>query len=211
MSILEIENISYRYKGRKNKQVLKNATMTFEKGVFYVIVGVSGSGKTTLLSLLAGLDVPQEGAVLFNGENILKKGLTIHRKEHVSIVFQNYNLIDYMTPYENIRLVQRNADVQTLMNLGLQEDEIRRNILKLSGGQQQRAAIARSLSSDSPIILADEPTGNLDSETAGDIIKILKDSAAELQKCVIVVTHSKQLAKQADVILCLKKGELFKI
>lgn len=211
MSILEIKDVSYRYKGRSNSPVLKNIQATFEKGRFYVIVGVSGSGKTTLLSLLAGLDVPQAGQILFEGEDIQKAGLSKHRKEHISIVFQNYNLIDYMTPYENSRLVKKNADKATLLSLGLQEDELSRNVLKLSGGQQQRAAIARSLASDAPIILADEPTGNLDSDTANDIIHILKESAAQLHKCVIVVTHSKQLAKEADVLLRLKKGNLFEI
>ena len=119
--------------------------MTFEEGKFYVIVGTSGSGKTTLLSLLAGLDEPQSGQILYAEEDIQRKGLSYHRRHHVSIVFQNYNLIDYLTPYENVCLTKRKADPALLHSLGLAEDEIRRNVMKLSGGQQQRTALGRSL------------------------------------------------------------------
>lgn len=211
MISLEMKQLSYQYKNTKKKQLLQNINMTFEEGRFYAIVGVSGSGKTTLLSLLAGLDQPQEGAILFQGEDIRKQGLSKHRKEHVSIVFQNYNLIDYMTPYENMRLVNRKIDEKLLLDLGLEEDECKRTVLKLSGGQQQRAALGRALASEAPIILADEPTGNLDDETAQDIIQILKDCAKKLHKCVIVVTHSKQVALEADVVLRLKKGSLLEL
>lgn len=211
MSILEIKDLTYRYKGNKHKRILNQINVSFDKGVFYVIAGVSGSGKTTLLSLLAGLDQQEEGTILFQGEDILAKGLSKHRKHHVSIVFQNYNLIDYMTPYENMRLVNRKIDSSMLLDMGLEEDEIKRTVLQLSGGQQQRAALARALANDAPIILADEPTGNLDDETAQDIIQILKNCAKELNKCVIVVTHSKQVAKEADVVLRLKKGKLYEI
>lgn len=137
--------------------------------------------------------------------------MSYHRRHHVSIVFQNYNLIDYLTPYENVCLTKRKADPALLHSLGLAEDEIRRNVMKLSGGQQQRTALGRSLASDAPIILADEPTGNLDSETADDIIRVLKTSASQLNKCVIVVTHSKRLAKAADVIVRLRHGMLYEI
>lgn len=211
MSILEIKDLTYRYKGNKHKQILNQINVSFDEGVFYVIAGVSGSGKTTLLSLLAGLDQQEEGTILFQGEDILAKGLSKHRKHHVSIVFQNYNLIDYMTPYENMRLVNRKIDSSMLLDMGLEEDEIRRTVLQLSGGQQQRAALARALANDAPIILADEPTGNLDDETAQDIIQILKNCAKELNKCVIVVTHSKQVTKEADIVLRLKKGKLYEI
>lgn len=209
MSLLEIKDVSYHYKSNKAKQILNKVSIAFEEGKFYVIIGISGSGKTTLLSLMAGLDEPQNGEILFKGENIQKHGLLKHRHKNVSIVFQNYNLIDYMTPYENLCLTKKKADRELLTQLGLENDEINRNVLHLSGGQQQRVALGRSLVSDAPIILADEPTGNLDSETATDIIKILKDSAHQLNKCVIVVTHSKQLAKEADQILRLKKGVLY--
>ena len=156
---------------------------------------------------MAGLDEPNEGEILFEGTNIKAKGYEHHRKHNVSIVFQNYNLIDYLTAYENIKIVNKNADKDLLKKLGLKEDEINRNVLKLSGGQQQRVAFARALASDSSIILADEPTGNLDSNTANEITEILKSSAHNYGKCVIVVTHSKELANSADVVLNLKDGK----
>ena len=209
--MLEMKDISYTYKGKGNRQILTDINMTFEEGKFYVIVGTSGSGKTTLLSLLADLDEPQSGQILYAGGDIQRKGLSYHRRHHVSIVFQNYNLIDYLTPYENVCLTKRKADPALLHSLGLAEDQIRRNVMKLSGGQQQRTALGRSLASDAPIILADEPTGNLDSETADDIIRVLKTSASQLNKCVIVVTHSKRLAKAADVIVRLRHGMLYEI
>lgn len=208
--ILELDNISYSYKNNKKQKVLNNVNMPFEKGSFYAILGTSGSGKTTLLSLLAGLDEPQAGEVLFLGENIKVKGYENHRREHISLVFQNYNLIDYMTPIENLKLVNKKADKQILVDFGLSEQDIHRNVLQLSGGQQQRVAIARALVSDVPIILADEPTGNLDEDTADDIIRVLQHSAHKEEKCVIVVTHSKHLAKQADVVLELKNKRLIK-
>ena len=174
----------------------------------YAILGVSGSGKTTLLSLIGGLDVPQKGKILFEEENILQRGLEYHRRNRVSLIFQSYNLVDYMTPIENVELTAKQDVLPLLERLGLTTEEAKRNVMKLSGGQQQRVAIARALASDTPVILADEPTGNLDEDTAGDITKILKESAHELNKCVIVVTHSNELASQADVILKLKRGSL---
>ena len=123
----------------------------------------------------------QEGQVLFDGEDIQTKGSSYHRKHHVSLVFQNYNLIDYLTPLENVRLVNKQAGKDILLELGLDETQIKRNVLQLSGGQQQRVAIARALVSEAPVILADEPTGNLDEQTAGDIIAILKKLAKERQ------------------------------
>ena len=119
-------------------------------------------------------------------------------------MFQNYNLIDYLTPLENLKLVSKNASKDILLKLGLEEEHVNRNVMKLSGGQQQRVAIARALVSEAPIILADEPTGNLDENTAEEIIEILKKVAVENNKCVIVVTHSNQLASAADVVLELK-------
>ena len=129
----------------------------------------------------------------------------------ISLVFQNYNLIDYLTPLENIRLVSKKASKEILLELGLNENQINRNVLKLSGGQQQRVAIARALVSEAPVILADEPTGNLDNDTAGEIIEILKKLAKERNKCVIVVTHSKEVANSADIILELSGKKLKKI
>ena len=206
MSILALNKVNYSY--TNGKKILNNISMEFEKGKFYTILGVSGSGKTTLLSLLAGLYEPQSGKILYNNHDIREKVYENHRKNNVSLIFQNYNLIDYMTPLENLKIVNQKADKTILNELGLKDDEIKRNVLKLSGGQQQRVAIARTLVANSPVILADEPTGNLDSDTEEEIIEILKTSAHKHGKCVIVVTHSKDLASKSDVILELKDKKL---
>ena len=206
MPTLELKNVSYAYE--KGKAVLQNVSGSLETGKMYAILGPSGSGKTTLLSLLGGLDVPTQGSVLFDGEDITAKGLEHHRRNHISLIFQSYNLIDYMTPIENVRLTAKLDAAPILERLGLEQDEITRNVLKLSGGQQQRVAIARALASDAPVILADEPTGNLDADTAEEITAILKESAHAFGKCVVVVTHSGEVAKQADVVLEIKRGHL---
>ncbi len=206
MSTLELKNVSYAYE--KGKAVLQNVGGSLETGKMYAILGSSGSGKTTLLSLLGGLDMPTQGGVLFDGEDIAAKGLEHHRKNHISLIFQSYNLIDYMTPIENVRLTAKLDAAPILERLGLTKDETQRNVLKLSGGQQQRVAIARALASDAPVILADEPTGNLDADTAEEITVILKESAHAFGKCVVVVTHSGEVAKQADVVLEIKRGHL---
>ena len=184
MSIVKICNVKYSYDG--NRTVLKNISTEFETGKIYAILGPSGCGKTTLLSLLGGLDCPSDGQVLFQGEDIEKKGLAWHRKNNVAFIFQSYNLIDYMTPAENVALTSKLPPLPILERLGL----------------------TRALASDASIILADEPTGNLDEDTAVEITNILKECAHQMNKCVIIVTHSNDLAKQADVILRLKKGEL---
>ena len=206
MEILALQNVEYSYD--KKKKVLKGINAQMETGKMYAILGPSGCGKTTLLSLLGGLDSPTNGQILFNGTDIEQSGSGHHRKKHVSFIFQSYNLIDYMTPQENVRLTAKKPALPFLERLGLTKEESKRNVLKLSGGQQQRVAIARALASEAPVILADEPTGNLDEDTAQDITEILKESAHEQDKCVIVVTHSGELAKQADVVFRLKKGEL---
>ena len=206
MPTLELKNVSYAYE--KGKAVLQNVSGSLETGKMYAILGPSGSGKTTLLSLLGGLDVPTQGSVLFDGEDIAAKGLEHHRRNHISLIFQSYNLIDYMTPVENVRLTAKLDAAPILERLGLEQDEITRNVLKLSGGQQQRVAIARALASDAPVILADEPTGNLDADTAEEITAILKESAHAFGKCVVVVTHDREVAKQADVVLEIKRGHL---
>ena len=206
MPTLELKNVSYAYE--KGKAVLQNVSGSLETGKMYAILGPSGSGKTTLLSLLGGLDVPTQGSVLFDGEDIAAKGLEHHRRNHISLIFQSYNLIDYMTPIENVRLTAKLDAAPILERLGLTKDETQRNVLKLSGGQQQRVAIARALASDAPVILADEPTGNLDADTAEEITAILKESAHAFGKCVVVVTHDRDVAKQADVVLEIKRGHL---
>jgi len=210
MTLLQLQDLTYRYKNTA-EAVLYKINYDFEPGKFYSIIGESGAGKSTLLSLLAGLDSPVEGAILFEGKDIREQGYSYHRMHHISLVFQNYNLIDYLSPLENIRLVNKKASKDTLLELGLDESQIKRNVLQLSGGQQQRVAIARSLVSEAPVILADEPTGNLDPKTAGDIIELLKSLAEKTGKCVIVVTHSKEVAQASDITLELKDKKLTEI
>lgn len=205
---LTIKNIDYTYQNNRSQQILNNISYDFELNKVYAICGASGSGKTTLLSLIAGLDEPQKGKITLNNKDIKIKGYRYHRKENVSLIFQNYNLIDYMTPLENIRLINPRADKQILLDLGIGEDDMHRNVLQLSGGQQQRVAIARSLASSAPFILADEPTGNLDEENALKIMHILKEAACKNNKGVIIVTHSQNIAKQADITLALNKRGL---
>ena len=206
MRVLEMNNIRYSYDNKRN--VLNGINMALEEGKMYAILGQSGCGKTTLLSLLGGLDSPVDGQILYDGQDIEKLGLANHRKNNVAFIFQSYNLIDYLTPKENVALTAKLSPQPILERVGLTEEECKRNILKLSGGQQQRVAIARALASDTKVILADEPTGNLDEDTAAEIISILKKCAHEMNKCVIIVTHSNDLAKQADTIFRLKKGKM---
>ena len=203
--ILEARNLSYAYKSQKSKQILEHVSLIFEKRKFYTIVGESGAGKTTFLSLLAGLDTPTGGDILYNGENIQKRGLNYHRKHHVSLVFQNYNLIDYLTAKENVILGGRKNPEELLEKVNIPKEDWNRSVLQLSGGQQQRVAIARALASEANVLLADEPTGNLDEGTAEGIIDLLKRTAHEIGKCVIVVTHSRRLAKESDRIIQLQR------
>jgi len=206
MSILEVKGLQYSYENKK--RVLRGINAKMEQGQMYAILGPSGCGKTTLLSLLGGLDSPSSGQILYQGEDIAKTGLAEHRRSHVAFIFQSYNLIDYLTPVENVALTSQRPPLPILEQLGLTAEEAKRNVLKLSGGQQQRVAIARALASDAQVILADEPTGNLDEDTAAEITAILKDSAHKSGKCVVIVTHSNELAKEADVVFQLRKGDL---
>lgn len=206
MSILEVRGLQYSYENKK--RVLRSINAQMEQGKMYAILGPSGCGKTTLLSLLGGLDSPSSGQILYQGKDIAKTGLANHRRSHVAFIFQSYNLIDYLTPMENVALTSKLPPLPILEQLGLTAEEAKRNVLKLSGGQQQRVAIARALASDAQVILADEPTGNLDEDTAVEINTILKGSAHKSGKCVVIVTHSNELAKEADVVFQLRKGEL---
>lgn len=206
MPVLQTNDLKYYY--YSDHIIFEDLDLSFERGKVYVILGASGSGKTTLLSLLGGLDAPKGGEILFEGRNIAEMGLEKYRHNCVSFVFQNYNLIEYMTPKENVQLVDAHATTDTLHQVGLTDEEIDRNVLKLSGGQQQRVAIARALASAAPVILADEPTGNLDEDTAHDVTELLVERARSLDKCVIIVSHSNEVAAAGDVILRFSHGEI---
>ncbi|MDP4180276.1 MAG: ABC transporter ATP-binding protein [Bacillota bacterium] len=221
-AVLQFDNVTFGYSnGGKRVDILKNVNANFEKGVFYSIIGPSGSGKTTTLALAGALDVPQNGKVLFDGQDIRKIGLTKHRKENVVMIFQNYNLINYMTALENVTMAmelsgsfkgqRKQQAIKLLKDLGLTDDEIKRNVMKMSGGQQQRVAIARALAGDAEVILADEPTGNLDVNTSREIIQIFKDLAHEYDKCVIVVSHSHEVASESDVAYKFENGGLQRV
>ena len=206
MNIMELNNVEYAYDNKR--KVLKGVSLSLEEGKMYAILGPSGCGKTTLLSLIGGLDSPSNGQILYDGQDIEKMGLSAHRKNNIAFIFQSYNLIDYLTPKENVALTSKLPPLPILERVGLTDEESKRNVLKLSGGQQQRVAIARALASDAKVILADEPTGNLDEDTAADITAILKECAHQMNKCVVIVTHSNEIARQADVVFRLKKGQL---
>lgn len=206
MGVLEAKEVTYHY--TEGKPVLNQVSLSFEKGKLYVILGPSGCGKTTLLSLLGGLDVPDGGEILFEGKELKEIGLERYRHEHVSFVFQNYNLIDYMTPEENVALTTREDPLPTLLSLGLTQEEVRRNVLKLSGGQQQRVAIARSLIYQPAILLADEPTGNLDRRNSEETIELLKLSNQRYGQTVLLITHDEKTALMAERILTLEDGKI---
>lgn len=220
MSILKLNNISYKYDGTE-KNVLKNIDFDFECGKLYAIMGKSGSGKTTLLSIISGLDLATSGEVLWNGKDLKSLSRDKYRAKGIGVVFQGYNLLTNATAVENIVLSmniseskeknKKQVALNILSRVGIDEEKGKRKILKLSGGEQQRVGIARALSHNPHIIIADEPTGNLDSETENDIMQILKDLAHEQNKCVIVVTHSKNVASFADEIIGLNSGSLCSI
>ncbi len=216
MGILKLENVSYRYKDApKDKYVFKNINYEFEQGKLYAIKGKSGSGKTTLLSLITGLEKCTEGKVLYDGKDLKKMNLDKYRNTDIGIVFQSYNLLPKFTAIENIILSMDVSQVKVknkkqealklMKDVGLSEEHAKRRILKLSGGEQQRIAIARSLSYNPKIIIADEPTGNLDKETEGEILKIFKHLAKDENKCIIIVTHSQNVCDSADEIYELGK------
>ena len=186
MNIMELNNIEYAYENKR--KVLKGVSLSVEEGKMYAILGPSGCGKTTLLSLIGGLDSPSNGQILYDGQDIEKMGLSAHRKNNIAFIFQSYNLIDYLTPKENVALTSKLPPLPILERVGLTDEESKRNVLKLSGGQQQRVAIARALASDAKVILADEPTGNLDEDTAAEIANILKECAHQMNKCVVITS-----------------------
>ncbi|MCG7409377.1 ABC transporter ATP-binding protein [Paenibacillus sp. ACRRX] len=218
-AILQFQNLNYHYKNNHKKYtILDNVNFSFQAGHFYTILGPSGSGKTTTLSLASGLDTPRSGSVLFKGTDIQKMGLESYRNKHVSIIFQSYNLITYMTALQNVVTAMEITEVdvkdkkarahELLKKVGLTEIEAKRKVLQLSGGQQQRVAIARALSCDVDLLIADEPTGNLDQATAFDIIELFKEFAHKENKCIIVVTHSPDVAKHSDTAVLLEQKDL---
>ena len=204
MSILSLKSISFSY---DRTPVLRDISYEFEKGKMYCIIGKSGAGKTTLLSLLSGLAAPDEGEILYDGKSIARIDKYTFRSRYIGVVFQSFNLITKYTALENVILSMDVAGykckdkharaLSLLEDVGLDEEEAGRRVLKLSGGQQQRVAIARALSYDPDIILADEPTGNLDRETQRDIMEIFR-SLADAGKCVILVSHSPEVADLCD-------------
>ena len=211
MSILSLNNISFSYGATR---VIDNLSLEFEKGKMYCIIGKSGAGKTTLLSLLSGLASVKGGSICYEEKDIKKIDKYKFRSKYVGVIFQSYNLITKFTALENVVLSMQIAGVKgkhkkqkammLLEQVGLSEDEANRRVLKLSGGQQQRVAIARALSYDADIILADEPTGNLDAETQDEIMQIFRSLTNE-GKCVIIVSHSPDVAKACDQCYELKK------
>lgn len=214
--VLKLENVGYKYKDSKDDYVFSNINFEFEKGKVYAIKGKSGAGKTTLLSLICGLDKKYDGNIYYQNKNLKKLDLDRYRNNDIGIVFQSYNLLVHMNAIENVVLSmdingikEKNKNkvaLEYLKQVGLDSNQAKRRVLKLSGGEQQRVAIARSLSYNPNVIIADEPTGNLDLETENDILKIFKALAKRENKCIIIVTHSKNVSDQCDVVYELKKS-----
>jgi len=212
MALLKVEDICYSYDKKRN--VLNNISYEFESGNIYAIVGKSGAGKTTMLSLLSGLAEPTSGKIIYKDKDVGKMNKYDFRSQYVGVIFQNFNLLSKLTAVENVILSmeisgekekdKKERAYELLESVGLDRDEADRRVLKLSGGQQQRVAIARALSYNPEVILADEPTGNLDSDTQHEIMAIFRRLADE-GKCVIVVTHSPEVAELADQIYEIKR------
>ena len=219
-TILKLENLNYGYEdGGYKRQILKDLSYEFEQGQFYTILGPSGSGKTTLLSIIAGLDKQENGKIYYEGEDLDKIGLYKYRRNKIGIVFQQYNLISYLTGLENIELAMTETDnsipknqkevaYALLEKFGIVKSKADRLVTKLSGGEQQRVAIARAIASNVDLIFADEPTGNLDTATEQEIIKIFRMLTEEFGKTVIVVTHSNVVSELSDHRVYLNEGQL---
>lgn len=219
MSILTLDNVSYVYKNRyQTVQAVKDVSFSFEQGKVYAVMGKSGSGKTTMLSLMAGLDLPSAGQVIFADTATSDMNRDKYRREDVSVIYQAYNLFPLLTVLENIMyplelkgMKAKEAKAQAaemIKSVGLTEEVFKRFPAMLSGGEQQRVAIARAIVSQPKVILADEPTGNLDTENGENIVKLLKDLAYERNCCVIIVTHDPAIATHADVVLRMQDGEV---
>ena len=220
--MIKIENVSYTYQSKyQTVQAVKNATYSFEPGVMYAITGRSGSGKSTLLSLLAGLDLPTSGTICVDGEDIRSINRDVYRMKKASMIYQAFHLFPLLTVMENVTFpmeIQKLPGNQAkeraaslLEKVGLKEDTWSKFPHMLSGGEQQRAAVARAVAAGGRIILADEPTGNLDSENEAVIIELLKGLAHEDGFVVIVVTHNDTVAEAADAVLKMSDGELSEV
>ena len=217
MSVIRLDNVSYTYRGAETPAV-KGASCEFDTGRLYAVIGPSGSGKSTLLSMLAGLDLPTEGEVYFREEKLRDMDLDKYRREDIAMIFQAFHLFPLMTVEENVcypmelcGMHPRDAKERAkplLEGVGIQKEKHNRFPSNLSGGEQQRVAIARALSSGAKVILADEPTGNLDAGNTVNVIRLLGQLAHEKGCCVIVVTHDPEVADLADTVYRVKDGVL---
>lgn len=213
MAVLSLENVTYRYKNAQRAAV-SGISCEFEEGKVYAVVGASGSGKSTFLSLLAGLDLPTEGTIRFQGDSLAELNLDRYRRESISMIFQVFHLFPLLTVMENVCFPMelcgitpkdaRPRAAKLLEAVGIREEQMKRFPSKLSGGERQRVAIARSLASNAKIILGDEPTGNLDGENTQNIMDILCELAHKKGYCVILVTHDMEVAEMADVSFRMK-------
>ncbi|MSS59031.1 ATP-binding cassette domain-containing protein [Erysipelotrichaceae bacterium Oil+RF-744-GAM-WT-6] len=219
-TILKLEDLCYGYiDGGYKREILKKLSYSFEEGTFYTILGPSGSGKTTLLSIMAGLDKQESGHVYYQDEDIDQMGLYKYRRNKIGVVFQSYNLITYLTGLENILVAMTETDndipgnhkdmAYALLNMvGIANTKADRLVTHLSGGEQQRIAIARAIAANVDLIFADEPTGNLDTETEQEIIKLFQMLSEKYGKTIIAVTHSNEVSKLSDHRVLLKNGVL---
>ena len=217
MPELKLENVSYQYKGGDRK-VVNEVTCLFEGGKLNSVVGPSGSGKTTLLSLMAGLDQPNQGQIYIDGESLADLDLDQYRRERVSMIFQAFHLFPLLTAMENVcfpmqlngisrgEISEKGKDL--LSSVGITEDKFKRFPANLSGGEQQRVAIARTLATGAHVLLADEPTGNLDKANGDKLIEILRQLAHEQGYCVIIVTHDPSIAERSDKVWRMTDGVL---
>ena len=219
MALLNVENASFTYQNKSQTvRAVRDVTCSFDEGRAYAIVGKSGSGKTTLLSLLAGLELPTEGKVWFEGTATAEMDCDLYRRDHAAVIYQSYNLFPLLTAQENVLypLKLRGMDGGEAMELakkeltavGIQPDQFKRFPSQLSGGEQQRVAIARALAAGNRIVLADEPTGNLDITNGEQVVEILLRLAHDEGRCVIVVTHDLEIASQMDEIYMMRDGAL---
>ena len=219
MSVIELRDVKYVYRSQYQKvEALRGVSYAFEPGRVYAVMGRSGSGKTTLLSLMAGLDVPTEGSVLCEGVSTADIDLERYRRERVAVIYQDFRLFPLLTAAENVMYpmelrgmklaAAKKRAAELIEKVGLPETALHRFPAMLSGGEQQRVAIARALGMDTKVLLADEPTGNLDSKNGENVYAILEALAHEDGYCVVIVTHDEELGGRADEAIHLHDGEL---